>query len=210
MDRSVLAEVARSLPLFPLARTVLMPGSVLPLHVFEPRYRALVTHCLGADRVMGIATLRAGTVPDPHAPAVHAEIGLGEIVSHQPFPDGRSNIVLQYVGAARFVRELPSSHLFRLAECELRDEPTRGLDEPLRSLKVLVLQLSGQVPAAGPEARRLVELDGPELPDALARRLLTDPEDQRAYLGCTPAERVEMVSDRLAGFLVTAAPIGSA
>ncbi|MCA9493955.1 MAG: LON peptidase substrate-binding domain-containing protein [Myxococcales bacterium] len=210
MERARLAEVARVLPLFPLARTVLMPGSLLPLHVFEPRYRALVQHCLEGDRVMGIATLDARRPPDANTPALHREIGLGEIVSHQPFPDGRCNIVLQHVGTGIFGREMASPHPFRLAECGLMDEPSAGTADALRDLRFLVLQLSTRIPEASPEGRRLVELPGMELPDSLARRLLTDPEDQRRYLGATPVERVAMVSDQLAAFLVVAPPVGSA
>ncbi|MCB9685111.1 MAG: LON peptidase substrate-binding domain-containing protein [Alphaproteobacteria bacterium] len=210
MERARLAEVVRVLPLFPLARTVLMPGSLLPLHVFEPRYRALVQHCLDGDRVMGIATLDVRRPPDPVAPALHEQIGLGEIVSHQPFPDGRCNIVLQHVGTGQLRRELASPHPFRLAECELMDEPVQGTAEALRDLRFLVLQLSTQIPESSAEGRRLVELPEMELPDSLARRLLTDPEDQRRYLGAPPSHRVAMVSDRLAAFLVSAPPVGSA
>lgn len=210
MERTRLAEVVRVLPLFPLARTVLMPGGLLPLHVFEPRYRSLVQHCLAGDRVMGIATLDARRPPDPNTPAIHTEIGLGEVVSHQPFPDGRCNIVLQHVGTGLFRRELVSPHPFRLAECELMAEPDDAARSGLRDLRMLVLQLSTQVPEASSEGRRLVELDGMELSHALARRLLTDPEDQRRYLGARPSERVAMVADRLATFLVSAPPAGSA
>jgi Lon protease-like protein len=204
VDLATLRDICRTLPIFPLPRTVLMPGAVLPLHVFEPRYRALVADCLGSHHVMGVATLRPGYEPDYHgAPAVWSDVGVGQVVSHQPFPDGRSNIVLQYVGRVRIVRELPTASLYRVVEGEVVEDDERGLDDAVRALKVLVLQLGAVTPEATGEARRLVSLEGAELVDALARRLFVDPDDQRVYLGAARiSDRVTLVQDRLAAYMV--------
>jgi uncharacterized protein len=212
VDVASLQDICRSLPIFPLPRTVLMPGAVLPLHVFEPRYRSLVADSLGGHRLIGIATLRPGYEADYHGtPEVYDEVGVGEVVSHQPYPDGRSNIVLQYVGRIRIVRELPTASLYRVVEGEVVEEDERGLDGAVRALKVLVLQLGAVTPDATGEARRLVSLEGTELVDALARRLFEDPEDQRAYLGARRlADRVTLVQDRLASFMVASRPAGQA
>jgi Lon protease-like protein len=192
-----------SLPIFPLPRTVLLPGAALPLHVFEPRYRALVTHCMQDDRLLGIATLKPGFEASyPGSPPIWPEIGVGEIIAHQPMPDGRSNIVLRYVGRGLVREELLSPHLFRLVRCEEPPMDERGLDSALSNLPLLVLQLGGLTPAGSAEAERLVQLDGSELVDALARRLLEDPDEQRSYLGAVRAvERVAAVADRLASFI---------
>ncbi|NUP99460.1 MAG: LON peptidase substrate-binding domain-containing protein [Armatimonadetes bacterium] len=50
----------RTLPLFPLSEVVLFPGMVLPLHIFEPRYIAMVEHCLAGDQRFGVALIRSG------------------------------------------------------------------------------------------------------------------------------------------------------
>jgi Lon protease-like protein len=212
MDAERLADLCRTLPLFPLPRTVLLPGSVLPLHVFEPRYRALVAHVVAGDRVLGIATLKPGYGVDYEgAPELWPEVGIGEIVAHQPMPDGRSNIVLQYVGRARIERELPTDQPFRVVQGALLPEDDRGVDSAVKALKVLVIQLGGLSPEASEEARRLVLLDGMELVDALARRLLDDVDDQRQYLGAARlADRIELVQDRLARFLLPSQPVGDA
>lgn len=212
MDRDTLAERCKSLPIFPLPRTVLLPGAVLPLHVFEPRYRALVTHCLASGSPFGIATLKPGYEKDyDDAPAIWPEIGVGEVVSHQPFPDGRCNLVLQYLGQVRVDAELPSEHPFRLISGRLVVEDPAGLEPALRSLKMLVLQLGAVTPDANDEARRLVQLEGMELVDSLARRLLEDPDAQRKYLSATRlVDRVAQIQDRLATWLVAARPVGSA
>jgi Lon protease-like protein len=204
----VLDEACRALPVFPLPRTVLMPGALLPLHVFEPRYRALVAHCLDEKSPFGIATVRTGHDPDREvAPPLWPEVGIGELVAHQPFPDGRSNIVLQYVGRMRIAEELPSTHPFRIVRGALIEDDDTGAESALSALRLLVLQLGMGAPAAAGEARRLVELEGIELVDALARRLLLDPDAQRAYLGAArTVDRIAQVQQHLAGLMV---PTGS-
>jgi Lon protease-like protein len=84
------------LPIFPLS-VVLFPGTPLPLHVFEPRYRRLLADALAADRRFGITpTGTAGEAPDPGMVGCTAEIRV-----NQPLEDGRSNIVV--LGGERFV-----------------------------------------------------------------------------------------------------------
>ncbi|MEQ1501200.1 MAG: LON peptidase substrate-binding domain-containing protein [Myxococcota bacterium] len=204
MEPARLQEICDALPIFPLPRTVLLPGASLPLHVFEARYRALVAHCLATDRLIGIATLKPGYEPQyEDAPAVWPEVGIGELVAHQPFPDGRCNIVLQYVGRARIREEIPSDHPFRMVRGAVGAEDDRGTAGALAALKVLVLQLGGLSASAANEARRLVQLEGMELVDALARRLVEDPDEQRRYLGVDRlSDRIAIVQDRLATFLV--------
>ncbi|MEQ1564875.1 MAG: LON peptidase substrate-binding domain-containing protein [Myxococcota bacterium] len=210
MDHHRLAEICRHLPIFPLPRTVLLPGAELPLHVFEPRYRELVAHCIAGDGVMGIATLRPGYEANYEGrPDIWPEVGVGEIVGHQPFPDGRSNIVLRYAGRVRVARELPPTHPFREIDGVLVEEDEGGLERALVALKVLVIQLGGLSPSAAGEARRLIQLDGIDLVDALARRLFEEPDEQRAYLGAPKlVDRVARVHARLATYFVPRATVG--
>lgn len=204
-----LREICAALPIFPLPRTVLLPGSVLPLHVFEPRYRALVAHCLRSEMIFGIATLKPGYESNYEGkPDIWPHVGVGQIVGHQPFPDGRSNIVVQYVGHVEVQEELPSPHLFRVVRGKLVEEDQGGVASALAMLRQLVLQLGGLFPSAAQEARRLADLDGMELADELARRLLEDPDEQRAYLGAGRlTDRIVQVHDRLANFLAPQPPI---
>jgi ATP-dependent Lon protease len=84
------------LPVFPLS-VVLFPGTPLPLHIFEPRYRQLLADCLAGDRRFGVTP--AGTdqeAPDPGMVGCTAEVRV-----NQELPDGRSNIVV--LGGDRFV-----------------------------------------------------------------------------------------------------------
>jgi Lon protease-like protein len=84
------------LPLFPLP-VVLFPGTPLPLHIFEPRYRQMLADCLEGDRRFGITPVG----PDEKAPAPGTVGCTAEIRVNQELPDGRSAIVV--LGGERFV-----------------------------------------------------------------------------------------------------------
>jgi len=211
VDRSRLEAVCRELPIFPLPRLVLMPGELLPLHVFEPRYRALVKYCQEGDGLMGIATICPGQPAEARSPAVFSEIGIGEMVACQPYPDGRSTIVLQYVGRCRMETELESSHAFRLVQGVTSVADSTGSSRAIVRLKTLVLQLGSLSADATEEARRLVELDGSDMLDSLARKLLREPDERRKYLSAAQLGlRVQMVEDKLAEFLQVASPTARA
>ena len=121
------------LPLFPLD-VVLFPGALMPLHIFEPRYRALLSDCRGCDQ--RFALLEPG-----EAGAGPREGALGTVArirATQPLEDGRSNIVV--AGEERFrLRELVVSetpYLVGLAEPLADDtgpDPVEGIDR-LRDL----------------------------------------------------------------------------
>ncbi|MGH7509594.1 MAG: LON peptidase substrate-binding domain-containing protein [Gemmatimonadales bacterium] len=84
------------LPIFPLS-AVLFPGTPLPLHIFEPRYKRMLADCLAGDRRFGITPTRAAReVPGPGTVGCVAEVRV-----NQELPDGRSNIVV--LGGSRFV-----------------------------------------------------------------------------------------------------------
>ncbi|HEV8303797.1 MAG TPA: LON peptidase substrate-binding domain-containing protein [Gemmatimonadales bacterium] len=91
--------MSRELAIFPLP-LILFPGATQPLHIFEPRYRTLLSDCLAADRRFGItyAAPEAGSDPMP-APG---DIGcIAHILNTQALPDGRSDILT--TGEERFV-----------------------------------------------------------------------------------------------------------
>lgn len=86
------------LPLFPLG-TVLLPGTVLPLHIFEPRYQQMMRDVLDADRRFGVLLIRAGA--EVGALAEPYEVGtVAEVTSVVPLEAGMMNI--STTGAQRF------------------------------------------------------------------------------------------------------------
>lgn len=101
------------LPVFPLPRTVLFPGALLPLHIFEPRYRAMVKESLASHKAIAVALLREG-----EGASFEPVAGVGVIVDSMSLPDGRYNILLQ--GRARVVlEELPFLPPYRRARATL-------------------------------------------------------------------------------------------
>jgi uncharacterized protein len=94
------------LALFPLPNVVLFPNVFLPLHIFEPRYRAMIADALAGDRMIGMVLLRPGWERDYEGrPPVYA-IGCSGVITHmEQLPDGRYNLVLRGLDRFRIVRE---------------------------------------------------------------------------------------------------------
>ncbi|MFL5516274.1 MAG: LON peptidase substrate-binding domain-containing protein [Gemmatimonadales bacterium] len=146
------------LPIFPLG-VVLFPGTPLPLHIFEPRYRRMLADCLAGDRRFGITP--AGTTTELPE---RGTVGCVAVVRvNQELPDGRSNIIV--LGGERFVLERavdddPAPYHVALVE-PFEDDP--GSDPPpasvdhLRELFAAYHLLLRQLQDAEP--------DDPELPD---------------------------------------------
>ncbi|MCG3129162.1 MAG: Lon protease 2 [Phycisphaerae bacterium] len=100
-------DVALLTPLFPLPGVILFPSALLPLHIFEQRYREMVADALTADGKIGIAALRDGYEPyyhTHHAP-IYPVVGVGEIVEHERLDDGRYNILIRGECRARVIGE---------------------------------------------------------------------------------------------------------
>ncbi len=87
--------MSRRLPLFPLPDVVLLPGTLLPLHIFEPRYRAMVADALEGDRTIGMTMLKPDAGAHEDVPPIHRIGTAGEIVESEALPDGRYNILLE-------------------------------------------------------------------------------------------------------------------
>jgi len=191
-----LAEI--EIPLFPLPDLVFFPGTLLPLHVFEPRYRRMVADCLAGDRRLAVVMLRPGWEADYYGrPPVHEVAGAGEIVEHEPLPDGRSNILLRGVARVRIAGELPATRPYRIARAEVLGDryPPGGaevLAERLETLRTAYLRLLEGLGRTHPA--RLGELEGASpvavvdriasaaLPDATLRQQVLETADVAARL----------------------------
>lgn len=132
-----LVDIPELVAVFPLPNVVLFPGSAVPLHVFEPRYRAMVADALLGERVLALALLKPGYEPLYHtlrAP-IHAVVGLGRIVDSASIDDGTYNIVLR--GEARAtVREEFAGRPYRFARIDVVAPPAvegDSADEGLRA-----------------------------------------------------------------------------
>jgi Lon protease-like protein len=127
-------------PMFPLRGVFLLPRQVLPLHVFEPRYRQLVEDVLDRNGRLVMATVLEGEFggEDGSPPRVLPIAGLGEIARHDKTPDGRYFIWLFGVGR-HALEEVESDRLYRkvrarpLAELGPSESAQRELTPRLRA-----------------------------------------------------------------------------
>jgi hypothetical protein len=135
----------RRISIFPLPGAILLPGMQLPLHIFEPRYRALVGDALARDRMIGMIQPKSGGGNPPLF-----EIGcLGRIGDVEALEDGRYNIVLEGLQRFKLVRELEVATAFRQIEAELWEEDEVG--------EILSL---GERAALEAESRRFADAQG--------------------------------------------------
>ena len=117
------------LPLFPLPDLVFFPNTRLPLHIFEPRYRQMITDALDTDHRFGIVLLRPGWQNDYYgAPPIHPLGTIGTIEQAVPLEDGKFNILVR--GDVRFrVLDEVSRVPYRTARVVLRPEVVREAQE---------------------------------------------------------------------------------
>ncbi|MCM3874789.1 MAG: LON peptidase substrate-binding domain-containing protein [Thermoanaerobaculia bacterium] len=109
--------VRRLLPLFPLPNVLLLPETDLPLHVFEPRYQAMLSDVLAGERLLGIQLLNPAGLPDDAGRPAVFEVGCaGEVVEHESLEDGRSNILLRGTFRYRIAGEPDTRTPYRVAE----------------------------------------------------------------------------------------------
>ncbi|MGH9347391.1 MAG: LON peptidase substrate-binding domain-containing protein, partial [Vicinamibacterales bacterium] len=107
-----------TIPIFPLDKVVLFPNVFLPLHIFEGRYRAMVSEALEGDRIIGLVLLRPGFEADSEGRPPVYEVGCAGVITHnERLPDGRFNIVLRGIEKFRITGE-DASRAYRIARVE--------------------------------------------------------------------------------------------
>ena len=107
------------LSIFPLAGALLFPEMQLPLHIFEPRYRALVSDAMARDRRIGMIQPSG----EGDTPALYDVGCVGKIAEVEALDDGRYNLVLEGLSLFRVRRELTVTTAFRQVEAELIAAP---------------------------------------------------------------------------------------
>lgn len=193
------AAVSR-LKVFPLPSVVLLPGTAVPLHIFEPRYRALVKDALESDGLFAMAQV----LPGQEAllagkPELEEMLCVGSIGMHEALEDGRYNLVLVGVARARLKRELPTTQLYREVEAELLEDEALEADADL-SLRRAVVELVARLPTQVGQriAQVASRVSGGALADVVASTFMQDPVRRFEVLNETDVRvRLEIVTEEL-------------
>jgi Lon protease-like protein len=199
-----MTEAPAILPVFPLTGSLLLPGNLLPLNVFEPRYRNMVADAMAEGRHIGmiqplvpqqdnwVAMAQAPENPDLYP------IGCaGRIERCEPQPDGRYLIVLRGVGRFHVARELPLRRGYRQVEADYTDFPADAAEpalmlDPSRMLRAL--RGFAEVHGLEFDFDLLGSLPGVSLLNGLAAALPFRPAEKQALLEAAgPMEREELL-----------------
>jgi hypothetical protein len=168
------------LPIFPLPGVVFFPRVVLPLHIFEARYREMIADALEGDRLIGMVMLQPGYEADYEGrPPVHPIGCVGVIAEATELPDGRYNILLGGLTKFRILRE-DDSRAYRLADIEPISDAISTADR--NRLRDVREDLAALIPLGIP---------GLQVPDGLDDEDLVNGISQ--LIDIAPAERLGLL-----------------
>jgi ATP-dependent Lon protease len=199
----------RRLPLFPLEDIVLFPHSLIPLHIFETRYRKMVRDVLGSNRLLAISLqLERESLEDGSSPRVASIASVGELVLAQELPDGRFNLVVRGRARIGIDEELSSDEPYRLVTAhEIPDEGEHALadiDEADAALRALVTGLAESIPDGGELLKHVAAAqDSPAaLANVIAASLIPDARARQGLLETTDVfDRLERLSSEVVALI---------
>lgn len=185
------------LPVFPLPDTVLFPGVVLPLHIFEQRYRDLVADAMATHRYLVVAMVRPGADVLTSPPL--CEVGcMAHIIHADKLGNGRYNILVQGSERVRLLEEVPSSRSYRCFRTEViprpSDKAVLAATAELARLQSCVVSLRQAVADSDEDLVEVLRAtsDPIALTDILAAVLVSEPTRQQRLLA-TPDLRHRLV-----------------
>lgn len=200
-----LAQFSGTCPVFPLPEVVLFPNVILPLHIFEPRYREMTESILRTDRFIALAMLTSGADPQQKRAPIHETLCLGRVVAEERLEDGRYHIVVQGLARATVEGEHDREDLpYRLADLSIREssESTGSKVEDDLLRHEAILRYRKAFPNV--DVNRVFEqLMGADVPlgvfcDVLANTLKYDPEFSQSVLEETDTSaRMTLLLDQI-------------
>ena len=204
-----LGRALRRLPLFPLEDVVLFPHSMIPVHIFEARYRKMVRDALASNRLIAISLqLEKEDPAGDAAPRVAKVASVGELVLAQELPDGRFNLVVRGRARIGIDAELPSDEPYRLvAAHEIPDDPSMEsseIDEADTALRALVTGLAESIPNGGELLKHVAAAqDTPAaLANVIAASLVADTMTRQHLLETTDVfARLEQLSSEVVALI---------
>ena len=186
-------ELPPRLPIMVLPGAMLFPHALLPLFIFEPRYRQMLAHTLAGPRMFCVAMLKPGIAEARKASDFFQVAGCGLVRACVGKDDGTSNLILQGLARVRFtgfVQEKP----FRIAEVEpLPSEDSESVEA--EALGAKVVELCQQFKERGLELADSLDTflahltDSDRLADLVAHKFVGDPFARQRLLEETNVTR---------------------
>lgn len=210
-DIDVVQGALGRLKVFPLPKVVLLPGSAMPLHVFEPRYRAMVEAAQAGDKVLAVAMLAPGWEKDYEGrPALRPVAGVGIMEEAERLADGRYNVMVRGVARVRLQREHAPDKPFREFAAELAQEAPASDGQQVDLVRRAVLQLSESLPQELAQSLTIAAARIPDpgtLCDVVAAAVLDDPEQLQGVLESLDVQaRVRKLLGEIGAMLLNAHP----
>jgi uncharacterized protein len=205
------------LPVFPLTGVMLLPGTVLPLHIFEPRYRAMVEDAIDGDKIFGMiqpfTPQDDNRGPQPGADRAASDLYkvgcAGYIEKCEKLPDGRYFLQLKGVNRFRFDQEIELQRGYRRVKASYQEFPDASLEQNWQCDRAAVLAaLATYGTANGMQVRpeQAEKFSDLELVNLLAVSLPFHPAEKQALLEATDLkDREQMLVNLLR---LGAAPLG--
>jgi Lon protease-like protein len=200
------ADAPLEVPVFPLPKLVLFPGTSLPLHIFEPRYRDMLADTLaGPQRLIAVAQLKPGWEAAYDArPAIYAIAGMGRIVRHARNPDGTYDVVLEALARVQLEELEPGGRRYRRATATVLHEhaPASGIkSSDVSALLSLATRVATLVKRALPGF--VIQAEHEDTPgllsDRIADQFVLDPAARQDLLETLDVEqRIRTVTSQLA------------
>ena len=198
--------IPREVPVMALSNVVLFPHSLLPLHIFEPRYQQMLSYCLDGDRMFSVALIREGVGEPSSVADVHPIAGVGLIRACVGSDNGTSNLVLQGLARVRLL-DWAQEYPFRIAEIELvqselnNEIQADALGAKVKELCGRIEQLGLPVPANVLEQMQRIE-DPEVLADVVAAAFVGEAHQRQQLLEANDvAERLRLLIQLLRGQL---------
>jgi len=160
------ADFSGRVRLFPLPNLVMFPHAIQPLHVFEPRYVAMLEDAMQEDQLLAMALLKPGWEADYEArPAVFPATCIGKVVAQTRLPDGTRNLILKGLCRAAIEHELPPAHAYRVADVTVINEQSpASVEQQTRLSQTLTRRFQRQLSEMASGQEQLAQLLDARLP----------------------------------------------
>jgi len=211
--RCLLLRSGGVIKVFPLPGVVVLPRTVTPFHIFEPRYRAMVADALDGDRLLAVATLASEEGASQDRAPIHPIAGAGTIEGEERHADGRYHLGVRGLGRVRLLAELDNGRPYREFRAEILEDVYRpggeaALARQRAALEACVYKLAEVLP---PETgvRQLAELatrtrSPSALADLVAAAVVSEPVLRLAVIEeLDVARRLDLVAGEVASVILT-------